>query len=513
MLPRLDATTTPVKPADGAGAGAAVGDGRQAAFQRALQNLVGQTVSAEVMSKMKDGSYLVKVADNAVRMMLPGDTEVGSNVPLTVLSAQPRPTFQLGNSPPGSVPTVLYTDGGVADGSAPATALPSQGAVYLPGSGKPASGAAPGNPALPGTAAEAGADVPADADAGAIAAQVKPGTTNPPLATGAGPGLPAGAAELPEPQAAPAGRPAVAAGAAPAAANPAATPATPATPAAQAPGQAAATLAAGTAGAADAVKPQSLAATLLGKAPLTPSSELPELGANTPQPVLSTAARALTALLSTAQAGQTTQLALVGKTALFGNAAPDTADLAQKLQDTIAKSGLFYESHVAEWAKGERPLADLMREPQMQRLLQQGSDAATRAASNGPDLSAAQMVNQQLHTQEQNRVLWNGQAWPGQQMQWEVRRDQREGSQGGSEADGEPEQIWRSGVRFRLPLLGAVSAAVTLIGDQVHIQVQTDTDGSATTLRAWASQLEGAMEAAGAQLSSLSISQENEHGG
>jgi hypothetical protein len=26
---------------------------------------------------------------------------------------------------------------------------------------------------------------------------------------------------------------------------------------------------------------------------------------------------------------------------------------------------------VAEWAKGERPLAELMREPQMQRLLQQ----------------------------------------------------------------------------------------------------------------------------------------------
>ncbi|MYM76182.1 flagellar hook-length control protein FliK, partial [Duganella sp. FT134W] len=269
-------------------------------------------------------------------------------------------------------------------------------------------------------------------------------------------------------------------------------------------------LAAGTAGgaaAADGVKPPSLAATLLGKAPLTPSSELPELNASTPQPTLSSAARALTSLLSTAQAGQAGQLALIGKTALFGNAAPDTADLAQKLQDSISKSGLFYESHVAEWVKGERPLADLMREPQMQRLLQQGTESA-RAATSGPDLSAAQMVNQQLHTQEQNRVLWNGQAWPGQQMQWEVQRDRREGGRGG-EADEQAEPIWRSGVRFRLPLLGAVSAAVTLIGDQVHIQVQTDSDGSATTLRAWAGQLESAMAAAGAQLSSLTISQED----
>jgi hypothetical protein len=93
-------------------------------------------------------------------------------------------------------------------------------------------------------------------------------------------------------------------------------------------------------------------------------------------------------------------------------------------------------------------------------------------------------------------------------MQWEVQRDQREGGRGG-EADEQAEPIWRSGVRFRLPLLGAVSAAVTLIGDQVHIQVQTDSDGSATTLRAWSGQLESAMAAAGAQLSSLTISQED----
>ncbi|TFW26001.1 flagellar hook-length control protein FliK, partial [Duganella callida] len=261
---------------------------------------------------------------------------------------------------------------------------------------------------------------------------------------------------------------------------------------------------------ADAVKPQSLAATLLGRAPLTPASELPNLGPNTQAATLSSAARVLTSILSATQ-GQTAQVALVGKTALFGNSAPDTADLAQKLQDTISKSGLFYESHVAEWAKGERSLPDLMREPQMQRLLQQqqAADAPlSRLAgnNNGPDLSAAQMVNQQLHTQEQGRVLWNGQAWPGQPMQWEVQRDQREGGRGGGDERQDP--VWRSGVRFRLPLLGAVSAAVTLVGEQVHIQVQTGTGDSAVTLRAWAGELESALAAAGAPLASLTIAAE-----
>lgn len=506
MMPRVDAgTVAPVTPGAGSGAGVAVADGRQAAFQRAMQNLVGQTVSAEVMSKLKDGTYLVKVADNAVRIALPAETQVGSNVPLTVLSAQPRPTFQLGSNTPGGNPTLVYGEGDEA------ATLPSQNtSAPVPGQGKPASGTTAGQPgnatATPG---------PAAADGEALPGQVQPGTTPAQAQTAARPGLPAGAANLPDAQAALAGRPATAA-----TPNPAAALATPAPAAgqpmpAQTAASAAAALASGNPLPADSVKPQSLAASLLGKAPLTPSHELPELGPNTLQATLSNTARVLTTVLS-APGTQSALVALVGKTALFGNADPDTTALAQKLHDTIGQSGLFYESHVAEWVKGERPLTELAREPQMQRLLQQSNESAARAASGGPDLSAAQMINQQLHTQEQQRVLWNGQAWPGQDMQWEIRRDERQGSEGrdgSGDSDGEQEPIWRSGVRFRLPLLGAVSAAVTLVGEQVHIQVQTDNEHSAGTLRAYAGELESAMAAAGAALTSLTIHQEHGHDG
>ncbi|NGZ84343.1 flagellar hook-length control protein FliK [Duganella sp. SAP-35] len=519
-MPRLDAAVvTPLTPADGAGAGAAVGEGRQAAFQRALQGMVGQTVTAEVISSVKDGSFIVRVADNAVRMMLPPGTQVGADIPLTVLSANPRPTFQLANAPAGGNPTVLY-----ADGEAAAAPLPSQGsAVYVPGRTPPAApgqtgqAGAPASPAA-NPAATPGADggTVADADP-ALPGQLKPGAApnNAAPPAGARPGAGAG-------EAAPAGqpgRPAPAAqpgAAAPAngAANPAALPATAGQPAANAAANPAATAAnaataagaAGSAVPADAVKPQSLAATLLGKAPLTPAAELPDLDPSTPAPTLSSTARALTTVLGAVQTGQAAQLALIGKTALFGNAAPDTAELAQKLQNSISQSGLFYESHVTQWVKGERTLPELMREPQMQRLAQ-GGDNAARAAANGPDLSAAQMINQQLHTQEQGRVQWQGQAWPGQPMQWEIRREQRDGRKDEGGADAEPEQVWRSGVRFRFPALGTVSASVTLIGGQVHIQVQTGSDDTAVTLRAYAGALEAAMEAAGAPLSSLSIAQ------
>jgi len=432
MLPRIDASIRPVGPSDGAGTGAAVGDARQGqvALQKALQGLVGQNVPAVVQSKFSDGSALVKVADQNVRMMLPTDVKVGAEVSLTVLSASPRPTFQFGTGTAGA--TVVYPDGGDAQpANLPSQTAPQAGLAR--GAGLSASVA--GN-----AAATLAASLPADTDAG-------PATTAGTAAAQGGRG-------------------------------------------------------------AEAARPQSLAAALLGKAPLTASADLPGLDHTTPQSTLSPTARALATILPAG--GQMAQLALIGKSALFGNAAPDTDKLAQKLNDTISKSGLFYESHVTEWVKGERPLSDLMREPQMQhmqqlqRLAQQSGESLARLGPGGPDLTPAQMVNQQLHTQEQGRVQWNGEAWPGQQMQWEVKREQRDGSRQQQADDGQ-EQVWRSGVRFRLPMLGKVAATVTMVGDQVHVQLQTDTDDAAATLRAYAGQFEAAMAAAGGLLSSLAI--------
>lgn len=549
MLPRLDVAVAPLTPAAGAGAPAAVGDGRQAAFQRALQGLVGQSVTAEVLSKFSDGSFLVKVADSAVRMMLPPGAQVGAEVPMTVLSAQPRPTFQIGNGSPGGASTLVYSESAGADGADGlySPPLPSQDAPPAPpNGGRPPAATTPGQPGGAVVDGEAGAaDAVADADA--LPGQLKPGATPaggpataaqaPAGGTAAAVGQAAGmgtagdaaaadtaagaAAETDSADgaaAATAGRPAAGtagtagtATGAGAVANTAAGAATGTASAAAGPANGAAAQAAsaaGTAVPADAVKPQSLAASLLGKAPLTPANELPDLDPTTPQATLSSTARVLTSVLSTAQNGLAAPLALIGKSALFGNAAPSTEQLAQKLHDTISQSGLFYESHVTEWVKGERTLPDLMREPQMQRMLQSGETAA-RAGASGPDLTSAQLINQQLHTQEQGRVQWNGQAWPGQAMQWEIRREQRDGRKddGKGGDDGEPEQIWRSGVKFRFPMLGAVSAAVTLVGGQVHIQVQADSGDTADTLRAYASRLEQAMEAAGAPLSSLTIAE------
>ncbi|MBA5605544.1 flagellar hook-length control protein FliK [Duganella sp. FT3S] len=468
MLPRLDVNVGPLTAADAVHGTPPIGDGRQAAFQRNLQALVGQSLQATVLSKYPDGSFLVRVADNAARMLLPPGVQVGSEVPLTVIAAQPRPTFQLGNAPGAGAPLV-YSEappgGAAADAqlyhpSPPAADTAAAGAARLPGT---ASGAPSGAP--PGTAASA------QAAAQAATAQQP---------------LPAG----------PQNAGAAANGAAPAATATAA--------------QAANLAQAGAgASAADHARPATAGAALLAKAPLIPASALPSLDASTPPPTLSAAARVLTTVLTAAPATAAgAAVVLTGKSPLVAAGAPPVPEqLAQHLQAAISQSGLFYESHVAEWVKGERSLAELMREPQMQRQQQALADGGARPQASGPDLSAALMINQQLHAHEQGRVQWQGEAWPGQPMQWEVRREPHEQHQrdGRDSAGGQPEQVWRSGVRFRFPLLGKVAATVTLAGDQVQIQLQTDTDQSAVTLRAYADRLEQAMAAAGAPLSSLTI--------
>jgi hypothetical protein len=179
----------------------------------------------------------------------------------------------------------------------------------------------------------------------------------------------------------------------------------------------------------------------------------------------------------------------------------DTQQIADGLQHAIDKSGMFYESHLAEWADGERPLAELRGEPQMATGKQ-----ALEAVRTGvpPDPATAQLISQQLTTQEQGRVSWEGQLWPGQAMQWDIARDGPGGNgQHGGGEDGAPP--WRSQLTLRFAALGELGASIVMAGDQVHIRLQAGSDASGDLLRAHAKRLQEALDAAGTPLSTLAI--------
>jgi hypothetical protein len=185
-----------------------------------------------------------------------------------------------------------------------------------------------------------------------------------------------------------------------------------------------------------------------------------------------------------------------------------TAQIANALHDSVAFSGVFYESHVTEWVDGKRDLADLQREPQAQ--IGKSIDSAgllTRPDAASTDIG--KIVNMQLTTLDQQRVAWQGEVWPGQNMEWEISRDDsqqpgQEQQQGGKEAT----PTWQSVVRFNFEHLGTVAASIRLVGDQIHMQIRTNNDSASEALRTHGSELADSMAAAGSSLDSLIVKRE-----
>lgn len=290
---------------------------------------------------------------------------------------------------------------------------------------------------------------------------------------------------------------------------------------------------------------------------------------------LSNTGRLIGNLLQLAQQDGAAPTAVVGKTPLL--ASPDTpaTQIAQALKNAMTFSGLFYESHVAQWANGSRLLTDLQNEPPAKRMEsalpgtttaqddgapQHGlSSAALRSSDLGKlvanmrewiggtqrpepanaetartlstlkehtlaalaqdsrdaparitDTTASEgvkLISLQLDTLEQRRILWQGELFPGQPLEWEVSDETPERNSNDEPAT---EPSWQSSVRFSLPTLGAVSATIRLTGEHVQVNVRTADAGTASTLRQHGNLLADALGAAGTTLDALLVKHDTE---
>ena len=388
MLPRADLNITAVARVEAIARLDGIGEARQEAFQRAMSSLLGQPLQGKIVSKLTDGSYVVELAGASARMLLPAGAKVGAELPMTLVSLTPRPTFQVGAA--------------LAQASlVQAEALPlatTAGAAQVPES----AAARAAGPQLPGHA-------PLQSHASSVALH------------------------------------------------------------------------------ASAVLGQgALAGSALAAAAAPPSAPA----------ILSPTAQLLSGVLSLAAANPNHASAIVGATPLMAAPGAPPAQLAAALHQAVARSGLFYESHVAQWAAGQRSIAELANEPQMQR------NAAT-APLLADDSIGAQMINLQLQTQEQARVAWQGQPWPGQEMRWEIERDEGHATPRG---DAEPAAPgWRSALHLRFELLGEIGARLFMAGDQVQLQLDTGDSAIGALLRARSGELGTALDAAGITLGAFSV--------
>jgi hypothetical protein len=267
---------------------------------------------------------------------------------------------------------------------------------------------------------------------------------------------------------------------------------------------------------------------------------------------LSPAARLVDRLLQAmGQSGRTVALPAPAPL-LTSPAQANGAQLAAALHDSLEFSGLFYESHLRQWLEGQRPTTELRREPQANQPAAPKPDApppspqlpagrtpalpdpqaaarandAARAAGAAAtfieadaiaavqpetvlDPAAERLVSAQLQTLEQRQLLWRGELWPGQPLEWEIVDNRNEDGAGHPHnAGGAPEQAdWTSRVRFELPTLGGISATLRLSGERVQIHVDAASAGSAAALRTHGGQLAAALAAAGTPLDSLTVKQ------
>lgn len=200
-----------------------------------------------------------------------------------------------------------------------------------------------------------------------------------------------------------------------------------------------------------------------------------------------------------------------------------TAQLAARLGTAVSESGLFYESHQTRWLSGHLSTAALQKEPQGQVSARQEATGGP-VASNGSDETAGSgtaatmttsssrthdpapvaerllpLVHQQLDTLATHQVVWQGQIWPGQQMEWEI----EDPSGRAGENDGEPEPYWNTTLRLTLPGMGGIEARLHLTPAGVAVRLIADEARSRDILIAGQPRLAEALDAANVPLTGM----------
>ena len=285
------------------------------------------------------------------------------------------------------------------------------------------------------------------------------------------------------------------------------------------------------------------------------------------QPALSQTGRLISFLLTGQPTPQPASLA--GNQPLLNAPPASGTQLVPLLRQALSQSGLFYESHQAQWVLGKLDTAALLREPQGQQSApgagQPGTgasagsagQAATATASATPSTPAAPavqsaataaarvaggadeatqvdstrnaaalragveeaapvraqpiperlipVVHQQLDALATQQYVWQGQAWPGQPIEWVIEDPQGEG---GNEGD-DTEPTWNTTLRLTMPRLGGVEAQLHLTPAGVALRLRADDPPTIRALDAGGAALASALEAANLKLTGLVVEPRN----
>ncbi|MBN4664789.1 flagellar hook-length control protein FliK [Pandoraea nosoerga] len=129
-----------------------------------------------------------------------------------------------------------------------------------------------------------------------------------------------------------------------------------------------------------------------------------------------------------------------------------------------------------------------------------GPAGAIAAVANTPAESVT-LVRQQLDMLVNPQFQWNGMAWPGAPMEWQV--EERAGQSAPGEAAAP--STWHTHLRLTLPSLGTVDVTLGLSGQQLQARMLADSAASADMLANEGEELRQRLAAVGLIASQLSF--------
>jgi hypothetical protein len=137
---------------------------------------------------------------------------------------------------------------------------------------------------------------------------------------------------------------------------------------------------------------------------------------------------------------------------LVDAAAP--AATAQRIAQRVQTCGVFFESHLAQWARGDRSTDAVRAEAQqLQRAFGGGEGATEARASVALDV---------LHRQS---IALEGPAWAGQPVRLLIGREPD------AAREGDAQRVFRARLVLELPRLGRVEVDLRLAGDAIAADI------------------------------------------
>ena len=239
--------------------------------------------------------------------------------------------------------------------------------------------------------------------------------------------------------------------------------------------------------------------------------ETPEAAA-TDAPQLSKTARMLSDIMQRVPERALPTLSSPGPLLAQATIAP--AELALALRTALVRSGLFYESHLANWVAGQDTLDGLKQEPQNRQTTETARSAMALALTDAKGGADPKLVNpmhtlltQQLQVLESPQLAWRGELWPGHTLEWQIRQgvepqnDDPNTALAHREKDG-----WESHLKLTLPNLGTLNVYIKLDAQQAFsIRMVPEQADTAPLLKQHQPQLAEQLAAAGCTLHSMKV--------